>query len=101
MHVAPGIDVDDPTLALLCQRHGVRELSLFGSAVQGRLRPDSDLDVLVLFEHDDQVGLFQLARLQRDLTALLGRPVDLVPKDGLKPLLRGRVLREARLLYAA
>ena len=43
----------------------------------------------------------EYAGLMLDLSQLLGRKVDLVSKNGLKPLIRAAVLEEARLLYAA
>ena len=76
-------------------------MSVFGSAARGELRPDSDIDLLVVFEAEASVGFLRLAEVAEALAALLGRPVDLVPKNGLKPLLRPQVLAEARLLYAA
>jgi hypothetical protein len=89
------------TLAALCRRHGVSELSVFGSQARGDARQASDIDVLVTFEPGRAVGFLALARLQRELETLLGRRVDLVPKTGLKPLIRDAVLREARLVSAA
>lgn len=93
--------VEEANLADLCRRYGVRELSLFGSAVRNEMRPDSDLDLLVEFLPEAQVDLVDYAGLMLDLTRLLGRKVDLVSKNGLKPLIRTAVLEEARLLYAA
>jgi hypothetical protein len=62
--------------------------------------PDSDLDLLVEFEPGAHVGLLALSRLQRELTALFGRRVDLVPALGLKPIVRAEVLATRELLYA-
>lgn len=93
--------VDRDKLKELCARYQVRELLLFGSAVHGALRPDSDVDLLVAFEDDARVSLFTLFDLQAELTLLFGRRVDLVPKDGLKAAIRPTVLSEARVLYAA
>jgi len=67
----------------------------------GRLRPESDIDLLVTFETEASVTLFTLVDLQEELSRLLDRPVDLVPKGGLKPELKSEVLAEARILYAA
>jgi hypothetical protein len=92
--------VEEAELADLCRRYGVRELSLFGSAVRNEMRPDSDLDLLVEFLPEAQVDLVDYAGLMLDLSRLLGRKVDLVSKNGLKPLIRAAVLEEARLLYA-
>jgi uncharacterized protein len=95
------VEVDDAELANLCRRYQVRELSVFGSAARGEMRPDSDIDLLVEFLPDAQVDLVDFAGLMLDLSRLLGRKVDLVSKNGLKPLIRDTVLEEARLVYAA
>jgi len=90
-----------PAIGSLCRRYRVRELSVFGSAVRGEVAADSDLDVLVDFEPDAQIGFLALARMQRELAELVGRPVDLVPKGGLKPAIRESVAAEAEVIYAA
>ena len=95
------VQVDETTLSDLCGRYCVRELSLFGSAARGEMRPDSDIDILVEFLPDSSIDLVDYAGLMLDLSQLLGRKVDLVSKNGLKPLIRASVLAEARLLYAA
>jgi hypothetical protein len=95
------LTVDRDALARVCARHHVTELSLFGSAARGSLRPGSDIDLLVVFEEGALITLFTLVDLQTELSELLGRRVDLVPKGGLKPTLRSEVLAEARVLYAA
>ena len=95
------VEVDETKLADICRRSSVRELSFFGSAARGEMRPDSDADLLVEFLPDAGVDLVDYAGLMLDLSHLLGRKVDLVSKSGLKPLIRASVLEEARLLYAA
>jgi predicted nucleotidyltransferase len=60
-----------------------------------------EVDLLVEFEPEAHVGLLALDRLQRELTALFGRQVDLVPVLGLKPIVRAEVLATRELLYAA
>lgn len=94
-------EVDAAKLEDLCRRYGVRELSLFGSAVRGQLGPDSDIDVLVEFDPAARIGIFRFESLVEGLEALVGRKVDLVTKRGLKPWVRPEVLREARVIYAA
>ena len=93
--------VSAEALARICRQFHVTELSVFGSGARGELRPDSDIDLLVVFDDGARVGLIAFARLRQELSALFGRPVDLVPKDGLKPVLREQVLEESRTLYAA
>ena len=93
--------VEEAQLADLCRRYRVRELLLFGSAARGEMRPDSDIDLLVEFLPNADVGLVEHAGLMLDLTRLLGRKVDLVSTNGLKPRIRPSVLAGARVVYAA
>ena len=95
------IGVDEAKSADLCRRYQVRKLSLFGSAARGEMRPDSDIDLLVEFLPNAEVGLVEHAGLMLDLQGLLGRKVDLVSKNGLKPRIRPYVLADAQLVYAA
>lgn len=95
------VQVDEASLAHLCRQYQVRELSLFGSAARGEMRPDSDIDLLVEFMPGASVDLFDFSGLMLDLSKLMGRKVDLVSKKGLKPLIRESVLSEARPVYAA
>lgn len=73
---------------------GVKSLKLFGSVVRGEDRPESDIDILVEFSRP--VGLLAFVRLKQRLTELLGRPVDLVTPEALKPALRDGILHEAQ-----
>ena len=91
---------DREAIAALCRRHGIRRLALFGSVLRGEAGPDSDVDVLVEFEPDRTPGLRFIA-IQDELSALLGRPVDLNTPGFLSPHFRDRVLREALPLYEA
>ena len=79
----------------LLQQFSVKALYLFGSIVRGDDRPGSDIDILVEFEPDARVGLFTFSRLQRRLSVILGRPVDLVTPDALHKALKDRILEEA------
>lgn len=71
---------------------GVRSLALFGSIARGEANADSDVDVLVDLA---PMGLFSEIHLEQYLSDLIGRKVDLVPRDSLKPQLRESVEREA------
>jgi predicted nucleotidyltransferase len=74
--------------------HKARSLKVFGSVARGEDRPDSDIDFLVEFEPD--ASLLDLIGLQQDIEALLGRRADVVTPNGVSPLLRERILSEAR-----
>jgi len=84
----------------LCKEYGVKELSVFGSASGENFTSESDLDLLVEFKPYVHIGLMDFAALQRRLSELVGRPVDLVSKSGLNPLIRDEVLAQAKVLYA-
>lgn len=101
MNDAAPLRIPFEELTIFCRRYQVRELALFGSMLRQDYRSDSDVDLLVSFEPAARVTFLTLARMQRELEALLGRTVDLVPKDGLKPVIRDHVLATARVLYAA
>ncbi|MGI8626567.1 MAG: nucleotidyltransferase family protein [Geodermatophilaceae bacterium] len=73
-------------------RHGAHNLRIFGSVARGEDRADSDIDLLV--DLDEGVGLVKLAGLERELSELLGRRVDVVPAEGLKPVVRSKVDRD-------
>ena len=84
----------------LCAQYPVRELALFGSALGDAFSDKSDIDFLIDFIPQAQVGFLTLAEIQEKLEALLNRSVDLVPKQGLKPVIRQSVLDSARVVYA-
>jgi uncharacterized protein len=67
-------------------------LGVFGSYLRGEATAESDLDILV--EYDRPPSLFQFVRLQRDLSELLGVPVDLVMKSALRPAIGQVILSE-------
>jgi len=94
------IPIPKNQLDVFCQRHHIRQLALFGSYLRADFGPESDIDVLVEFENGAQIGFLALARIQRELSELLGREVDLVPVVGLKPTIRDDVLKESEVVYA-
>jgi uncharacterized protein len=90
--------IDAALLAEVCHRYSVKELSLFGSAARGEMRPDSDIDVMVEFAPGARVGVIKFESLVTELEGLAGRRVDLVTKRGLKPWVRPEVLKDARIV---
>ncbi len=88
------IDIPTNKIIAFCRRHKIRELSLFGSVLREDFTPDSDVDVLIDFEPgiDQSLTLLDLAGMQQELSHLFRREVDLVLRDGLKPLLKDEIL---------
>jgi predicted nucleotidyltransferase len=72
---------------------GVGSLSIFGSTARGEAGPESDVDLLV--EVNRRMGMFEFIDIKLRLEELLGREVDLVMPDALKPRVRNEVLKEA------
>ena len=77
----------------LRRRYGVKSLAVFGSAARDTMSSTSDIDVLV--EFDTPPGFDRYFDLKFFLEELLGRPVDLVTRGGLRNELRARVEAEA------
>ena len=65
---------------VVCERHPVARLELFGSQAAGRMRPDSDVDLLVEFLPGSKPGLLEMGALQDELEQSLGRKVDLLSR---------------------
>lgn len=95
------LQVPRQRLAGICRRYGVKKLSLFGSAARGQLRADSDVDLLVEFAPKSTTTLFDLPRMQDELSALFGnRRVDIATPEILKnPFRRKSILPDLKVLY--
>ena len=84
---------DRNALSVLCRRHHIRRLSLFGSTLEDSARPASDVDLLVEFE----AGLLRRAGIEAELSRLLGgREADLRTPHDLSRHFRDEVLATAK-----
>jgi len=89
-------------ISQLCQRHGIRKLSVFGSALREDFGPESDVDMLVEFDEGAAPGLFLLSELALLFSKMLGgRMVDLRTYSELSPPFREQVAKEAVAVYVA
>jgi predicted nucleotidyltransferase len=88
-----------------CRRWKVTELALFGSALRGDLRPDSDVDILVSFAPEAGWSLFDLVVMENELEAILDREVDLVERTAVEragnTIRRKSILNNIEVIYAA
>jgi len=95
------IEIDRGPIADFCRRHHILKLAFFGSVLRDDFRSDSDVDVLIEFEPKHIPGLFDLMRMQREFSHLVGRQADFRTPDDLGQFIRPRVLAEAEVQYAA
>jgi predicted nucleotidyltransferase len=95
------IELPRDKIAAFCKRNRILRLSLFGSALKGKLRKDSDIDLLVEFHADEAPSFVDLARMERELSTILdGRKVDLRTPNELSRYFRDEVLSTASVQYA-
>jgi len=83
-----------------CKKHHIKKLALFGSAIKGMLKPDSDIDILVEFEEDHIPGLLTFCGIQNELADMIGREVDLRTPQDLSRYFREDVEKTAEVQYA-
>ena len=94
------IQIPKERITDFCQRHHIRKLAIFGSALRDDFGPESDVDVLVEFEPGHVPGLAFFG-IEQELSAILGRKVDLNTAGFLSPEIREVVLKEAEVQYVA
>ena len=98
----PGLSEGE--LESFCQRWGIVEMSIFGSAARGELEEDSDLDLLVVFEEGAEWSLFDHVRMEEELSELAGREVDLITRRSVQRsrnwMRRNEILSSSEPVYA-
>jgi predicted nucleotidyltransferase len=101
-----GIALPHDRIAELCRQYRVVELSVFGSLLREDFGSESDIDFLVVFQ-DNEYGpwMGQLQRMEEDLSAMLGRAVELVPKESVVQsknwIRRKHILDSAQVIYGS
>lgn len=97
--VAPTMEVVTQRIrdaAPMLHRYHVSRIGVFGSVARGDARPGSDVDVLVEFEDDDRVSLFDLSGLQEDLRDAIRFKVDLMITDMIHPAAYNSIMGDVR-----
>ena len=89
------ITIPKEFLGEFCERNHIRKLSLFGSVLTPRFRPESDIDVLVEFDPDHIPGLLTLAGMEIEISERLGRKVDMRTAEDLSRYFRDEVVASA------
>ncbi len=95
------IKVSRQKIVEFCKRNHIRRLSFFGSVLRDDFTPSSDIDVLVEFDPVNVPGLFDLTRMEEELSSILGgRKVDMRTPEDLSKYFRDYVLSTAEKMYA-
>ncbi len=93
------VRIDKRKIGAFCRKHHITYLALFGSVLTAHFTASSDVDVLVKFDKEKVPGLFGIVDMQEELSAIVGREVDLKTPNGLSRYFRNEVLSTARVLY--
>jgi uncharacterized protein len=78
----------------LARHYHIKALGVFGSYIRNEQTPESDLDVLVEFDDTAHHGLLTVARIENEMSDMLGIKVDLVLRGGLRRVIGQRILEE-------
>lgn len=81
----------------ILKNQGARKISVFGSYVRGEEKPESDLDIIV--EFSERKSLFELVRIERELSENLGIKVDLLTEKSISPYLIDTIRKEMEVIY--
>ena len=99
------VQIDMEKIREFSQRWHVTSFALFGSVLREDFRPDSDVDVMVTFDPDARLTLFDLARMANELEDLFGRDVDLIERSSIEqshnPIRRQEILSTVQEIYHA
>jgi hypothetical protein len=76
----------------ILEKYNIKRAGLFGSYVRGDMREDSDIDILVEIEED--ISLLDFVGIKLEIEEILGKKVDLVEYDTIKPLIKEKIIRE-------
>ena len=85
-------DIED-----FCKKNDIEYLAIFGSYARGDFREDSDIDVLVKF--NKRKSLLDLVRMERELSRIMNRKVDLLTENSISKYLRDIIKRELVVVY--
>ena len=92
---ALSFDIDK--LIKICRENDAEMVSVFGSVARGEDTSASDIDLLVKFAK--RKSLLDIVKLERELSAGLGKKVDLLTEAAISPYMRDRILSELKVIY--
>lgn len=98
----PRIPIPTHAIADFCRRWKITELALFGSVLRDDFHPNSDVDIMVVFEPGTVWDFDEWDMMVQELERMFGRRVDLVQRKLIQnPFIRYHALTNRQVLYAA
>ena len=99
------VPLSEAAISEVCTRWKIDELFLFGSVLSNSFHADSDIDIMVKFSSDAQVGLFEFVEIKQELEGIFNRKVDIMTKQSIERsrnlVRRKEILESAKLVYAS
>ena len=93
------IEIPSDKIAVFCAANHIQRLALFGSVLDDNFTSESDVDMLVEFVPGNVPGLISLAGIERQLSEIISRKVDLRTLDDLSRYFRDAVREQAEIVY--
>ena len=97
-----GVSLDYNEVINICKKYFIKELSLFGSSIRDDFTQNSDIDILVSFEQNLTITLFDIIELEDELSKIFNKEVAILEKESLKnPIRKNKILSTREIIYAA
>ena len=93
------VNITKDEIADFCQKNHIMKFAFFGSVLRDDFRSDSDVDILVEFGPDARIGFMRLVGMERELSEIVGRKVDLRTPKELSRYFRDEIIAEAEIQY--
>ena len=102
--ISEKIGLDEDKLAEFCRKWRITKLEIFGSVLSDEFSPDSDIDFLYTFEPGAKQGLLDIIRMEKELSGIVGREIDLVSRLAVERssnwIRRNSILNNTEVVYA-
>ncbi len=97
-----GIIISEQDIIHISMKYHIQKLEVFGSVLRSDFTSESDIDLLITFDENADLSLFDLMDLETELSEIFKRHVDIVePASLVNPIRRKNILTTSELIYAA